>query len=244
MAEQIGPFQFRGKLGNLVGKQVNGKNIVTTPGGLSSKQIKDKSRKSNKRIHENWNEFRMATRLANKIYQNLKGQTSIAHFHPDAQARLTGEILKFRVLDTTSARGERKPTVGALSLLKDYFLSDPKLNIWSDLPQIEKNDDDQIKITIRNPETAFNLYKEYSDNLKVKVIIQHIDLDNLVVLEVKSFDQTVDYHSTQAVEWTAQLFPDHNLVAIATHFYKENNGFVFPLYERKRCSCYIADFFI
>lgn len=244
MAEQIGPFQFRGKLGNLVGKQVNGKLIVTTPGGLTSKAIKDKSRKSNKRIHENQREYARATILANNIYRNLKGQTSLAHFRQYTQASLSGRLFKLRVMDTVSKRGDRKPTIGALSLLKGYRMSDPNLNPWSAEPTLEKISDTQIKATISKPETAFNFYNEHSEKLSVKIIVQHIDLEKRKVLDVKAFDQPVDYHSNQPVEWTADLFPENSLVSIATNFYLENNGFKLPLYEKKLCSCYIADFFI
>ncbi len=244
MAEQIGPFQFKGKLGNLVGKQINGKYIVSLPGGPTAAQLKDKSREGNKRIHENQAEFSSAFLFAKDIYLDIKNHTSPGHFHAHACAKLGGRLYMLRTMDTDSPRGQRKPNIAAVSLLKDFRLSDPNQNPWNAPPSFQRISETELNLEINNPSTALNFTKEGDEKFAVRVIVQHLDIENRKVLSSAATEQVLDLTSTAPVSWNVEIYPENTLVTIATNFFLENNGFQFPLFQKKRCSCFIANFFI
>ena len=244
MAESTGPLQFKGRLGNLIGRQVDGKNIISLPGGFTSEKLKDRSNEKLARVRENYDEYKYSSLMSLAIFRSLKSKTSKAHFHSKASGKLTGKLQILRVMDTESVRGERKPTVGALSLLKDHRLSDSKLNPWLSEPLIQKLDDLTLKVSIPDPSSCLNGNESNHKKMTVKLIVQEIDIPNQKVTNVKDFPQEINLESNQPVEWSATLFPQHSLVSVSTHFYIENNDFKLPLADKKLCSLYIADFFI
>jgi hypothetical protein len=244
MAEQIGPIPFKGRLGNIIGKTVNGKHILSLPGGFTSKGLKDPSKKNYKRVRENYNEFGFSSRMSLAVFRALVAKTSAAHFHSRASSKLTGKMHRYRVFDTQSPRGQRKPTQGALSLLKDHYLSDPNLNPWREQPQLIQSSNTSIEFRISKPSAALKIREEPFPKLRVKSIALQIDFDTLTVINTKETHIDLDLNSSTPIEWSMNLFSENTLIALATTFYLENNGFQYPLSDKSLASIYLANFYL
>ncbi|MCZ4410189.1 hypothetical protein O3Q51_15305 [Cryomorphaceae bacterium 1068] len=120
MAKQTGPYGFRGKIGDVVGRQINGQLVVGKPGGFTKETWKNNANNPDYAPRKEASEFASSSSMAKEVYRICDLDLSTSHRDPKAYKRLVAHFQKFRILDRSNPKGKKRPSIGAFHHLTGF----------------------------------------------------------------------------------------------------------------------------
>ena len=221
MAIQKGDIKFTGKIGDLVGRQVNGQLILSKPGGFTSEGLEAGKDTNYKKVHELNIEWTCSTTLASSIYQLLKAALDDSHFSNRPHNFLTGHFQRTRIYDDAPS-GQRRPTIQSLHTLRNVSLNEEAKGIWHIRPTIEPGEKEGT-LHFKNLLTDLKWPFE-ADLLRLMAINMQIDLEELTVAKAHiAYIDVPREDATDPVEWSFPTYPETSLCALAVKFYQTVN---------------------
>jgi hypothetical protein len=240
MAIQTSPYTFKGKLGNLIGRVVDGKTVLQRPGGFSSAALKKGKKKKYARVFENASEFAKSTNLAKALYYIPDADMMKSHFGKRAFQQLVGTIHNLRKLDTQNPRGQRTPTSATLQNLVNYSFNPPAAATFRVSPQLHPQTDQSLSLTLPNP---LEFLKWPNQAGGFECIAFSVQIDPSFQSVIQKVRQTKNILLSQAEEdfsMQLQTFPSHTLILIAGRFLNATNDQLYPLRDSTYSPFYIA----
>ncbi len=148
MAKQRGINPFTGKVGEVVGRKLNGEYIISAPGGFTSEKLQAGKKDQFKAVFENASEFRRASMMASAIYKTIDKDEFSANLHGKAYNYLVGQLQNFLKYDKVHPKGKRKPNETAIMQSVGYQFNPPAQSTLKDNLQITETDQTNLTITI------------------------------------------------------------------------------------------------
>ncbi|WP_194774801.1 hypothetical protein [Pararhodonellum marinum] len=183
MARQAGGLQLEGTIGNMIFYKMNGKYYVRSKGAPSKAKLKKgKAFENSRRVSA---EFGHASKMASKVVHAAKPLMNPGN-HTGLHGKLTEQLQRVLQTDRQSAYGDRKISLGDLSLLEGFDFEQTKLK--SHLIALPK-----IKSSQRDIKVDFSGMK-ILDPRSVPEGASHFRLDMVSVIfdEQKMSGQTMD----------------------------------------------------
>ncbi|WP_194774681.1 hypothetical protein [Pararhodonellum marinum] len=117
MARQSGGLQLEGTIGNMIFYKMKGKYYVRSKGAPSKAKLKKgKAFENSRRVSA---EFGHASKVASQVVHAAKGLMNPGKHH-GLHGKLTAQLQRVLQTDSQSVYGERKISVGDLSLLEGF----------------------------------------------------------------------------------------------------------------------------
>jgi hypothetical protein len=123
MAKQAGTYGFRGKLGEVVGRRINGQLVVGKPGGFTKETWKKNAQNPDFAPRKEAGEFAASSSMAKAVYRICDADMATSHCDPRAYKRLVSHFQNFRILDRSNPKGKKRPGPGAFHHLVDFNLN-------------------------------------------------------------------------------------------------------------------------
>lgn len=231
MAKQAGAYGFRGKMGDVVGRRINGQLVVGRPGGFTKETWQKNAKNPDFAPRKEATEFAVSSSMAREVYQICDLDIATSHRDPKAYKRLVAHFQKFKILDRTNAKGNKRPTPGAFHHLTRF-----KFNTQSSLfdfimPSYESEGRDLIyrfpgfKNCISWPHQANTVeFIGYS----VEVDFTNLTcINRLCTYLNKTFDEL-----SSPFEFTIPGQPKNTLFLAAIRFYQTQADYPYPLSDR------------
>ncbi|NEN24489.1 hypothetical protein G3O08_13350 [Cryomorpha ignava] len=140
MAKQHGINPFTGKLGEVVGRKLNGVFITSLPGGFTSEGLKNGKDDKYIEVFNNSTQFGKASLMATAIYNTINRKEFKANIKGTAHEKMVGKLRIFAKYDKENPKGKRKPTETAMMQLVDYQFNPPAMNTIREKPHIAETD--------------------------------------------------------------------------------------------------------
>lgn len=150
MAKQHGITPFTGKLGEVVGRKLNGIFIFSTPGGFTPESLKAGKDTIYKEVFKNANEFAKASSMASAIYDTIDRKEFVANIHGKACKTLVGILRVSAKYDRIHSKGKRIPNETAIMQLVGFSLNPPADNTILRKLKIEEVDATTLTITLNH----------------------------------------------------------------------------------------------
>jgi hypothetical protein len=177
MARQEGTNRFIGKLGDVVGRKVNGKYIVSKPGGFTSKRLQEEKETTYLATSQNWAEFGKCSDASKAIIKTIDEEYT-SNKSTYAFQRLTGALFRKAHADTAVPRGKRRPTPQILEELVGYSLNREAASIRDIVYNI--TDLDRTHIAVHMPRLSARVqWPNEADGVELFFFGIHLDLKKL-----------------------------------------------------------------
>jgi hypothetical protein len=240
MGIQTGSITFKGKLGNVVGRMVNGTPVIQTPGGFTSEKLKRGRTKKYVRVFENATEFGLSTNLAKAIHLIPDASLHRSHRGVHAFQKLVGKIHSLRTLDTDNPRGRRRPTADTLKYLVGHEFnpsSTPTLKVNYSILTINS---ESIEVNIFNPINNLR-WPAAADGVELISFSAQPDETLQKVTNLSRQSQPFQLDTTENdLTMIAPLFPERTLIILALRFYQVLNERIYPLADSSYSPMQIA----
>src|SRR5690554_3397929 len=148
MAKQHGINPFTGKLGDVVGRKLNGEYIISAPGGFTKEKLEEGKHDQFKAVFDNASEFGRSSLMASAIYQTIDKVEFSASLDPQAFNNLVSKLQTFLKYDREHPKGKRKPNETAIMQLVGYQFNPPAQNTLKYNLVITETNKTHITITI------------------------------------------------------------------------------------------------
>lgn len=242
MAILKGDIKFTGKIGGLVGRKVNNKFIISTPGGFSSERLERGRNKQFKKVFQNATEFGMSSRLATGIYNSLKSILGYTYFSDKTYNALMSRIHPLRVFDTQSQKGKRRPTIHTLNQLRNFCFNSRAVSTWKIQPRLVQNPNETPNMSLNNALKDIK-WPINADKIRLSAIHMQIDIPNITVTATNAEYIEIDRpDANQPIEWALETIPSNTLTALAVEFYQVINNHSYQLLNRDFKPLHITNF--
>lgn len=242
MAKQHGINPFTGKIGDVVGRKLNGEFITSAPGGFTKEGLKEGKDGKYKKTFQNASEFSRCSTLATAIYNSVDRREFVSNIYSKTHTSLVGTLVNFLKYDTTNPRGKRAPNEISLLQLTDFQFNPPARETIKHKIQIHETDETNLTITLTHGSAQFK-WPETAAAIQLFFHLIPIDLDSfhalspaLYVEELRKDEIPTDYQ----IQVPTPAAP--SLLLIGARFMEEVNGKYYLLYTKGECPLYIARF--
>lgn len=242
MAKQHGINPFTGKLGDVVGRKLNGEFITSAPGGFTKEGLKQGKDGIYKKTFENATEFSRCSRLATAIYNSVDRKEFVSNIYSKTHTSLVGTLVNFLKYDTTHPKGKREPNEISLLQLTDFPFNPPASQTIKHKIPITNSDETTLTVTLTHGSAQF----KWPDNAAAIQLFFH-----LIPINLATFSALPP--AMYAEEWRKDEIPTNyqipiqtslcpSLLLIGARFMEEVNGKYYLFYTKQDSPLYIAHF--
>jgi len=242
MAKQKGINPFTGKLGEVVGRKLNGEFIFQRPGGFTSEALQAGKETNYKKTFENANEFKKSTLMASAIYGIIDRIEFKANIHRKAHPLMVGALRRFCKYDKINPKGKRQPNETALMQLVDYSFNPSAKNTLKEKLQITEDDETNLTVTLNKGARQFTWPK------KAAAVQLFFYTARINFKKQKARKAAFHYHELLKEEITANYQiriptpPGNCLLLIGARFLEEVNNDFYVLYEKTRSPLFVGHY--
>ena len=240
MAKQHGINPFTGKLGEVVGRKLNGEFITQRPGGFTSEALKAGKETNYKKTYENANEFSLCSRMASAIYGTVDRIEFKANIHGDAYKKMAGDLRRFCKYDKINPKGKRRPNETALMQLVNYSFNPSAKNTLKEKPQIAEDDETNLTVTLNKGARQF-AWPKNAAAIQLFFYTARINFKKQKVRKAAFHYQELLKEEIAANHQIRIPTPPGNcLLLIGARFLEEVNNDFYVLYEKTRSPLFVG----
>jgi hypothetical protein len=229
MGIQTGSITFKGKLGNVVGRMVNGTPVIQTLGGFTSENLRKGRKKQYARVFENANEFAYSTNLAKAIHYIPDASIHKTHHGNHAFQKLISKIHQLRTLDAQNPRGQRRPTTDTLKYLVSHQFNPPAARTIRTKLTYMETDPENLSISLTDPLNNL-LWPDSASGVELIAYTAQLDPDLQRVTQQERRSQVLLIQEAhQDLALTAPLLPSRSLLIVAIRFCQVLGDLIYPL---------------
>ena len=242
MAKQHGITPFTGKLGEVVGRKLNGIFIFSRPGGFTPESLEAGKDNIYKEVFNNANEFGRASLMATAIYGTIDRKEFAANINGKAHETLVGILRTSAKYDRTHPKGKRKPNETAIMQLVGYSLNPPADNTIPRKLKIEETDETTLTITLNHGVDQFQ-WHEAAHAIQLFFYTTQIDFQNQTAPNPAFHYQEMHLDDIE-VNHQIQIptLPGNCLLFIGARFLEEVNGNYYLLNNKTHSPLYIGHY--